>query len=115
MVLLRRAGHTEAAVDLSRLAGFEPAGLIVEIMNEDGSMASLPELIEISKKFNLKIITIESLIAYRMQHETLIEEVVEVDLPTKFGAFKLKAFKQTTTGEEHLALVKGTWIKMNLF
>ena len=109
--VLRRAGHTEAAVDLSRLAGFEPAGLIVEIMNEDGSMARLPELTEIAKKFDLKIITIESLIAYRMQHETLIEEVVEVDLPTKYGDFKLKAFKQTTTGEEHLALVKGKWDK----
>ena len=109
--VLRRAGHTEAAVDLSRLSGFEPAGLIVEIMNEDGSMARLPELIEIAKKFDLKIITIESLIAYRMQHETLIEEVVEVDLPTKYGDFKLKAFKQTTTGEEHLALVKGKWDK----
>tara|TARA_B100001094_G_scaffold327650_1_gene386340 strand:- start:147 stop:1346 length:1200 start_codon:yes stop_codon:yes gene_type:complete len=109
--VLRRAGHTEAAVDLSRLAGFEPAGLIVEIMNEDGSMARLPELIEIAKKFDLKIITIESLIAYRMQHETLIEEVVEVDLPTKYGDFKLKAFKQTTTEEEHLALVKGKWNK----
>jgi len=107
--VLRRAGHTEAAVDLSRLAGFEPAGLIVEIMNEDGTMARLPELKEIAKRFNLKIITIESLIAYRMQHETLIEEVVEVDLPTKYGDFKLKAFKQTTTGEEHLALVKGKW------
>lgn len=109
--VLRRAGHTEAAVDLSRLAGFEPAGLIVEIMNEDGSMARLPELKEIAKKFDLKIITIESLIAYRMQHETLIKEVVEVDLPTKYGDFKLKAFKQTTTGEEHLALVKGQWDK----
>ena len=107
--VLRRAGHTEAAVDLSRLAGFEPAGLIVEIMNEDGTMARLPELKEIAKRFNLKIVTIESLIAYRMQHETLIEEVVEVDLPTKYGDFKLKAFKQTTTGEEHLALVKGKW------
>jgi 3,4-dihydroxy 2-butanone 4-phosphate synthase/GTP cyclohydrolase II len=109
--VLRRAGHTEAAVDLSRLAGFEPAGLIVEIMNEDGTMARLPELKEIAKRFNLKIITIESLIAYRMQHETLIEEVVEVDLPTKYGDFKLKAFKQTTSGEEHLALVKGEWDK----
>ena len=109
--VLRRAGHTEAAVDLSRLAGFEPAGLIVEIMNEDGTMARLPELKEIAKRFSLKIVTIESLIAYRMQHETLIEEVVEVDLPTKYGDFKLKAFKQTTTGEEHLALVKGKWNK----
>ena len=109
--VLRRAGHTEAAVDLSRLAGFEPAGLIVEIMNEDGTMARLPELKEIAIRFNLKIVTIESLIAYRMQHETLIEEVVEVDLPTKYGDFKLKAFKQTTTGEEHLALIKGNWDK----
>ena len=109
--VLRRAGHTEAAVDLSRLAGFEPAGLIVEIMNEDGTMARLPELKEIAKRFDLKIVTIESLISYRMQHETLIEEVVEVDLPTKYGDFKLKAFKQTTTGEEHLALVKGQWEK----
>ena len=109
--VLRRAGHTEAAVDLSRLAGFEPAGLIVEIMNEDGTMARLPELKEIAKRFDLKIVTIESLISYRMQHETLIEEVVEVDLPTKYGDFKLKAFKHTTTGEEHLALVKGQWEK----
>ena len=109
--VLRRAGHTEAAVDLSRLAGFEPAGLIVEIMNEDGSMARLPELKEIAIRFDLKIITIESLIAYRMKHETLIEEVVEIDLPTKYGDFKLKAFKQITTGEEHLALVKGKWDK----
>ena len=111
--VLRRAGHTEAAVDLSRLAGFEPAGLIVEIMNEDGSMARLPELKAIAKKFDLKIITIEDLISYRMQHETLIEEIVEVDMPTKFGDFKLKAFKQITTGEEHLALVKGEWDKQD--
>ena len=93
--VLRRAGHTEAAVDLSRLAGFEPAGLIVEIMNEDGSMARLPQLIEIASKFNLSIITIEDLIAYRMKHETLIEELVEVNMPTKYGDFRLKAFKQT--------------------
>ncbi len=109
--VLRRAGHTEAAVDLSRLAGFEAAGLIVEIMNEDGSMARLPDLKKIAKKFDLKIVTIEDLISYRMQHETLIEEVVEVDMPTKFGDFKLKAFRQNTTGEEHLALVKGEWKK----
>ncbi len=109
--VLRRAGHTEAAVDLSRLAGFEAAGLIVEIMNEDGSMARLPDLKKIAKKFDLKIVTIEDLISYRMQHETLIEEVVEVDMPTKFGDFKLKAFRQNTTGEEHLALVKGKWKK----
>ena len=109
--VLRRAGHTEAAVDLSRLAGYEPAGLIVEIMNEDGSMARLPELKNIAKKFDLKIITIEDLISYRMKHETLIEEIVQVDMPTKYGDFKLKAFKQITTGEEHLALIKGTWDK----
>ena len=109
--VLRRAGHTEAAVDLSRLAGYEPAGLIVEIMNEDGSMARLTELRNIAKKFDLKIITIEDLISYRMKHETLIEEIVQVDMPTKYGDFKLKAFKQTTTGEEHLALIKGTWDK----
>ena len=107
--VLRRAGHTEAAVDISRLAGFEPAGLIVEIMNEDGSMARLPELIDIANKFDLKIVSIEDLIAYRMQHETLIEELVQIDLPTKYGDFKLKAFKQLTTGEEHLAIIKGEW------
>ena len=109
--VLRRAGHTEAAVDLSRLAGYEPAGLIVEIMNEDGSMARLPQLKKIAEKFDLKIISIEDLISYRMKHETLIEEIVQVDMPTKYGDFKLKAFKQTTTGEEHLALIKGTWDK----
>ena len=107
--VLRRAGHTEAAVDISRLAGFEPAGLIVEIMNEDGSMARLPQLIDIAKRFDLKIVSIEDLIAYRMQHETLIEELVQIDLPTKYGDFKLKAFKQLTTGEEHLAIIKGEW------
>ncbi len=109
--VLRRAGHTEAAVDLSRLAGYEPAGLIVEIMNEDGSMARLPELKKIAEKFDLKIITIEDLISYRMKHETLIEEIVQVDMPTKYGDFILKAFKQTTTDEEHLALIKGSWNK----
>mgnify|MGYP001487211425 FL=1 len=107
--VLRRAGHTEAAVDMSRLAGFEPAGLIVEIMNEDGTMARLPELFVIANKFDLKIVSIEDLIAYRMQHETLIEELVQIDLPTKYGDFKLKAFKQLTTGEEHLAIIKGEW------
>ena len=109
--VLRRTGHTEAAIDFARLANLKPAGLIVEIMNEDGSMARLPELKKIAIRFDLKIITIESLIAYRMKHETLIEEVVEIDLPTKYGDFKLKAFKQITTGEEHLALVKGKWDK----
>jgi len=107
--VLRRAGHTEAAVDLAKLAGFEPAGLIVEIMNEDGSMARLPELYEIAKKFDMKLVSIEDLIAYRMQHESLSEKVVEVDMPTKHGDFRLAAYRQTTTGEEHLALIKGEW------
>jgi len=107
--VLRRAGHTEAAVDMARLAGFEPAGLIVEIMNEDGTMARLPQLEKIAKKFNLKLVSIEDLIAYRMQHESLIEKIVEVDMPTKHGEFKLSAYKQTTTGEEHLALTMGEW------
>jgi len=107
--VLRRTGHTEAAVDLARLAGFEPAGLIVEIMNEDGSMARLPELQEIAKRFNLKLISIEDLVAYRMRTERLVERQVDVQLPTRHGDFQLIAYKQTTTGEEHLALVKGTW------
>jgi 3,4-dihydroxy 2-butanone 4-phosphate synthase/GTP cyclohydrolase II len=107
--VLRRAGHTEAAVDLARLAGFEPAGLIVEIMNEDGSMARLPELAEIAKKHDMKLVSIEDLIAYRMQHESLIEKVTEVNMPTKYGDFRLAAYRQTTTGEEHLALIKGEW------
>lgn len=107
--VLRRAGHTEAAIDLSRMAGFEPAGVIVEIMNEDGSMARLPELTEIAQKFDLKIISIADLIAYRMRHESLIEKVVETPLPTIWGDFKLIVFKQTTTGDEHIAIVKGDW------
>lgn len=109
--VLRRAGHTEAAIDLSRLAGFEPAGLIVEIMNEDGSMARLPQLFEIAEKFNLKIISIKDLIEYRLRNESLIEKVVVVDMPTEHGNFKLYSFKQTMTGQEHLALVKGEWKK----
>ncbi len=107
--VLRRAGHTEAAVDLARLAGFQPAGAIVEIMNEDGSMARLPELFKIAEKFNLKVISIEDLIAYRMRTETLIIRQVEVQLPTDYGDFKLINYTQTTTGEDHLALVKGEW------
>ena len=107
--VLRRAGHTEAAIDLSRLAGFEPAGVIVEIMNEDGTMARLPDLFEIAKRFNLKLVSIKDLIAYRINKETLIKKEVTVDLPTNVGDFKLTAFTQTTTGQEHLALVKGTW------
>ncbi len=107
--VLRRAGHTEAAIDLARLAGFSPAGVIVEIMNEDGSMARLPELTEIAKKFDLKLISIEDMIAYRMSNERLIEKEVEVNMPTEFGEFKLAAYRQTTNGQEHLALVKGSW------
>ena len=107
--VLRRAGHTEAAVDLSRLAGFEEAGIIVEILNEDGSMARLPELLEIAKKFNLKIISIEDLIKYRIANETLIEKVLDVHMPTVFGDFELHAFKDKNSDQDHLALVKGTW------
>lgn len=109
--VLRRAGHTEAATDLSRLAGFEPAGVIVEIMNEDGSMARLPDLIKIAEKFDLKIISIADLIAYRLKTESLIERQISVDLPTNWGHFNLVAYKQITTGMEHLALTKGEWNK----
>ncbi len=107
--VLRRTGHTEASIDLSRLAGFQPAGVIVEIMNEDGTMARLPQLLKIAEKFNLKIISIEDLVAYRMKNERLVEKEVTVKLPTSHGDFNLTAFKQTTTGTEHLALVKGEW------
>ena len=107
--VLRRAGHTEAAVDISRLAGFEPAGVIVEILNEDGSMARLPQLMEIAKKHDLKIISIEDLIKYRIQKETLITREVSVKMPTKFGDFDLYAYVNKNTGEEHLALVMGEW------
>lgn len=107
--VLRRAGHTEAAVDLARMAGLEPAGVIVEIMNEDGSMARLPELLKIAEKFDLKIISIADLIAYRMRHESLIEKVLDTDFPTVWGDFKMAAYKQTTTNEAHLVLYKGEW------
>ncbi len=109
--VLRRAGHTEATIDLARLAGFEPAGALVEIMNEDGSMARLPELKEIALKFDLKIISIKDLIAYRLQTETLIKEEVRVEMPTLYGTFELIAFTQVNTGETHLALKKGNWEK----
>ena len=109
--VLRRTGHTEATIDLSRLAGFESAGVLVEIMNEDGTMARLPELIEIAKKFDLKIISIKDLIEYRLKSDSLIDEEVRVDMPTRYGHFKLVAFKEKTTGAEHLALVKGEWKK----
>ena len=107
--VLRRAGHTEAAVDLARLAGLEPAGVIVEILNEDGSMARTPELHKIAEKFDLKFITIKDLIAYRMKNESLITEEANIELPTDYGDFKMKAFKQTTNGQLHLAIYKGEW------
>ncbi len=107
--VLRRAGHTEAAIDFARLAGFEPAGVIVEIMNEDGTMARLPELREIAAKFNLKLVSIADLIAYRLEHDSLIERITELPLHTTNGLFKLIAYRQVTTDSEHLALVKGEW------
>ena len=109
--VLRRAGHTEAAIDLARLAGFEPAGVIVEILNEDGTMARLPELKEIAKKFDLKLVSIEDLIEYRLQNESLIKREIGVEMPTEYGDFELIAFTQINTGEQHVALVKGKWEK----
>jgi 3,4-dihydroxy 2-butanone 4-phosphate synthase/GTP cyclohydrolase II len=109
--VLRRAGHTEAAVDLSRLAGFEEAGVIVEILNEDGTMARLPQLMEIAKKFDLKIVSIADLIEYRIKNESLIERLIDVKMPTEYGNFDLYAYRETNSGKEHLALVKGTWEK----
>jgi len=107
--VLRRAGHTEAAIDLSRMAGFEPAGCIVEILNEDGTMARLPDLVHVAKKFDLKIVSIEQLIKYRIAHESLIKREISVQMPTKFGDFDLIAYKQKDTDQEHLVLIKGTW------
>lgn len=109
--VLRRAGHTEAAADLARLAGFDPpySGVLVEIMNDDGSMARLPELKEIAKKFDFKIISIKDLIEYRIKRDSLIEEIVRVDMPTKSGHFKLVAFQEKNSSNEHLALIKGSW------
>lgn len=109
--VLRRAGHTEATIDIARLAGFEPAGVLVEIMNEDGTMARLPELRKIAKKFDLKLISIKDLIEYRLKSDSLIEEIVRVQMPTKYGEFQLIAFLEKTTQNEHLALVKGEWQK----
>lgn len=105
--VLRRIGHTEAAIDLARLAGFEPAGVLVEIMNEDGSMARLPELMKIAERFDCRIISIKDLIEYRLKTDTLIEEIVRVDMPTKWGHFKLISFREKNTNNEHLALIKG--------
>nr|WP_298999013.1 3,4-dihydroxy-2-butanone-4-phosphate synthase [uncultured Allomuricauda sp.] len=107
--VLRRTGHTEAAIDFARLAGLQPAGVIVEIMNEDGSMARLPQLTEVAKKFDLKIVSIEDLIAYRMEHDSLIERKEAFDIKTRFGSFRLRAYKQTTNDQIHIALVRGTW------
>lgn len=107
--VLRRTGHTEAAIDFARLAGFQAAGVIVEIMNENGSMARLPQLIEVANKFDLKIVSIEDLIAYRMQHDSLIEKKEDFDIKTRFGTFRLRAYKQTTNNQVHIALSKGEW------
>lgn len=109
--VLRRAGHTEAAVDLARLAGFAPAAALIEIINEDGTMARLPQLLEIATKFNLKIVSIKDLIAYRLEQESIVDKGVEVDLPTKYGHFRLIPFRQKSNGLEHVALIKGSWEK----
>lgn len=107
--VLRRTGHTEAAIDFARLAGLKPAGVIVEIMNENGSMARLPQLVNVAKKFDLKIVSIEDLVGYRMQHDSLIEKKEDFDIMTRFGEFRLRAYKQTTNNQVHIALTKGTW------
>ncbi|REH01005.1 3,4-dihydroxy-2-butanone-4-phosphate synthase [Flavobacterium aquicola] len=107
--VLRRTGHTEAAIDFARLAGFKPAGVIVEIMNEDGSMARLPQLAKVAKKFNLKLVSIEALVAYRMQHDSLIIKKEDFDINTRFGTFRLRAYEQITNKQIHIALTKGTW------
>jgi 3,4-dihydroxy 2-butanone 4-phosphate synthase/GTP cyclohydrolase II len=109
--VLRRAGHTEAGIDFARLAGFKPAGVLVEIMNEDGTMARLPDLVKVANRFNLKLVSIKDLIEYRIKKESLISRQVEVDMPTEHGNFKLIAFEQTNTQDVHLALVKGSWLK----
>ena len=109
--VLRRTGHTEAAIDLPRLAGLKPAGVIVEIMNKDGSMARVPDLIKVAKKFDLKIISIEDLVAYRMEHDSLIEKEEDFEINTRFGKFRLRAYKQTTNNNVHIALTKGSWDK----
>lgn len=107
--VLRRTGHTEAAIDFARLAGFKSAGVIVEIMNEDGTMARLPQLSIVAKKFNLKLVSIEDLVAYRMQHDSLIVKKEDFDVETRFGTFRLRAYQQTTNKQIHIALTKGTW------
>ncbi|WP_339662156.1 3,4-dihydroxy-2-butanone-4-phosphate synthase [uncultured Polaribacter sp.] len=107
--VLRRTGHTEAAIDFARLAGLKPAGVIVEIMNEDGTMARLPELLKVAKKFDIKIVSIEDLVAYRMEHDSLIEKKEDFEIETRFGKFRLRAYKQTTNNQVHIALTKGSW------
>ena len=109
--VLRRTGHTEAAIDLPRLAGLKPAGVIVEIMNEDGSMARVPDLIKVAEKFNIKIVSIEDLVAYRMEHDSLIEKKEDFEINTRFGSFRLRAYEQTTNHNVHIALTKGSWEK----
>lgn len=110
--VLRRTGHTEAAIDLARLAGFKPAGILVEILNEDGTMARLPQLVDVAKKFDLKVISIEDLVAYRMEHDSLIEKKEDFEITTRFGKFRLHAYQQTTNDQVHIALTKGDW-KLN--
>lgn len=107
--VLRRTGHTEASIDFARLAGLKPAGVICEIMNEDGTMARLPQLVDVAKKHDLKLVSIEDLVAYRMQHDSLIEKSEDFELNTRFGQFRLRAYHQTTNDQVHLALTKGTW------
>lgn len=109
--VLRRTGHTEAAIDFARLAGLEPAGVIVEIMNEDGTMARLPELLKVAQKFDIKIVSIEDLVAYRMEHDSLIEKKEDFNITTRFGDFRLRAYEQTTNNQVHIALTKGSWKK----
>ncbi len=109
--VLRRTGHTEAAIDFARLAGLKPAGIIVEIMNEDGSMARLPQLMDVAKKFDLKIVSIEDLVAYRMEHDSLIDKKEDFEITTRFGTFRLRAYQQTTNNHVHIALTKGNWSK----
>jgi 3,4-dihydroxy 2-butanone 4-phosphate synthase/GTP cyclohydrolase II len=109
--VLRRTGHTEAAIDFARLAGLEPAGVIVEIMNKDGTMARLPELLKVAKKFDIKIVSIEDLVAYRMEHDSLIDKKDDFNIITRFGEFRLRAYEQTTNNQIHIALTKGSWSK----
>lgn len=107
--VLRRTGHTEAAIDLARLAGLQPAGILVEILNEDGSMARLPDLVEVAKQWDLKLISIEDLVAYRMKHDSLIQKKEDFTIETKYGSYRLTAYQQTTNNQVHIALSKGTW------